>query len=98
MNSADVMMMQQDAIRRAKEMQKRCIEKSLRNEPKHEVCAPLPVVKAKVFEKKKSSPVNILKNFNLDEEKILIIILLIILVNEQADIILIMALVYLLLP
>jgi hypothetical protein len=90
MNSAEIMTMQQDAIRRVKEMQRRSLDRVSQYSP------PIQEQEEKKVPKKVETG-NLFEKFNLDNEKLMILVLIIVLINEGADMILILALVYLLL-
>lgn len=109
-SSSEILAMQKDAIRRVNEMQKIAREKIALTQPnintpivkKETKSEPIPlasdnlehcdteVIKTTTFS-------GILDKLNLDDEKALLIILILILLNEGADIMLILALGYILL-
>lgn len=94
----DIMRMQQDAVRRVREMQRRAKEK-LNQTPTVSSGTPYP----QVSREQTSPPANtqkgnasILDKLGLDREKALLLLLIILLLNEGADQKLILALCYLL--
>ncbi|MGI5959560.1 MAG: hypothetical protein ACOX60_09115 [Massiliimalia sp.] len=94
----DIMRMQQDAVRRVREMQRRAKEK-LNQTPPVSSGTPYP----QVSREQAAPPANtqkenasILDKLGLDREKALLLLLIILLLNEGADQKLILALCYLL--
>lgn len=104
-SSSDIMSMQQDAIRRVREMQRISNSKVGGDESKSTAYIPAPPVRKE--EKRPQGATSVPKNqnfiqdllskLNLDHDRLIILLLLVVLLNEGADSKLLLALCYLLL-